>query len=220
VYCGAAIVVAVAVAGFFALRALPRHPAAPTFITTLQPGELATVPDACSAVSQGLISTYLPGKVTKVSPAGTSASYGQCSLTVDTRPVFRVLTVTSQAYQPSAVVSGNGSATDNALDSFALAEQRLRAPGTKSAVPPAQITPVTGLGSRAFSALQVIHTGPAVNDLVTVMTRQRNLVVTVTLQAQAAGSGFGPVDLASVRAGALAIARAVLLTDVAHAGRG
>jgi hypothetical protein len=220
VYCGSAIVVAVVVAGYLAIHALPKHNPAPTFITTLQPGEFASVPSACRSVSPALLASYLPGKVTKVNPAGTSASYSQCSLTVDHKPVFRVLEVTAQAYQPSAVAAGNGSATDNAVDSYVVAEQALRAPGKKSAVPPAQITPLTGLGTEAFRGVQVIHAGIAVNDLVTVMAREHNLVVTVSLQAQAAGNGYGPADVSTIDAGALAIARAVLTQDTAHAARG
>jgi hypothetical protein len=220
VYCGTAVVLAVAVAAFLAIRALPKHHPAPTFITTLQPGEFATVPGACDSVSPALLASYLPGHATKVNPAGTSPSYSQCSLTVDRKPVFRVLGVTAQAYQPSAVAAGNGSATANAVDNFVIAEQALRAPGKKSAVPPAQLTPITGLGTEAFRGVQVIHTKSAVNDLVTVMARQRNLVVTVTLQAQAAGSGYGPVDIGNIQAGALAVARAVLTHDTAPAATG
>jgi hypothetical protein len=220
VYCGTAVVLAIAVAAFFALRALPKHAAAPSFVTTLQAGEFATVPSACGSVSPDLLTTYLPGKVTPVDSSGTSATDSQCSLTVDHKPVFRVLEVTSQAFQPSAVAAGNGSATDNAIDSYVVAEQALRAPGKKAALPPAQITPVTGLGTEALSALQVVHSSPVTNDLVTVMVRQRNLVVTVTFQAQASGSGFGPVDISTLQAGALATARAVLQKDTARAGRG
>jgi hypothetical protein len=221
VYCGTAVVLAVAVAGYLALRALPKHTPAPSFITTLQPGEFATVPAACNSVSPALLASYLPGgPVTKVNPAGTSASLAQCSFTVDHKPVFRVLNVTAQAYQPSAVAAGNGSATANAVDNFVIGEQTLRAPGKKSAVPPAAVTLITGLGTEAFRAVQVIHAPTGVNDLVTVMARQRNLVVTVTLQAQASGGGFGPVDAGSIEAGALAVARAVLAHDISPAAAG
>jgi hypothetical protein len=220
VYCGTAVVLAIAVAAFLAIRALPKHHPAPTFITTLQPGEFATVPAACNSVSPALLSSYLPGHVTKVNPAGTSASYSQCSFTVDAKPLFRVLTVSAQAYQPSAVAAGNGSATANAVDNFVIGEQALRAPGKHSAVPPAQVTLITGLGTEAFRAIQVVRTHLAVNDLVTVTARQRNLVVTVTLQAQASGNGYGPVDVSTIEAGALAVARAVLTQDTAHAATG
>ena len=220
VYCGLAVILAVAVAAVLAIRALPRHNAAPTFITTLQPGEFARVPSACGSVGKDLLATYLPGQVTTVNPGGTSASYSQCTLTVDRRPMFRVLGVTAQAYQPSAVAAGNGSATDNATDAFVLAEQALRAPGKKSALPAAQITPVTGLGRGAFSAVQVIHASGAVNDLVTVMARQRNLVITVTFQAQTAGNGYGPANISFLQAGALATARAVLHQDTARGAAG
>ena len=220
VYCGTAVVLAVAVAAFLAVRALPKHHPAPTFITTLQPGEFAKVPGACDSVSPALLASYLPGHATKVNPAGTSATDSQCSFTVDHKPVFRVLGVTAQAFQPSAVAAGNGSATANAVDNFVIAEQGLRAPGKKAALPPAQVTPITGLGTEAFRGVQVVHTKSAVNDLVTVMARQRNLVVTVTFQAQAAGSGYGPVDIGSIEAGALAVARAVLTHDTAPAAAG
>jgi len=220
VYCGTAVVLAIAVAAFLAIRALPKHHPAPTFITTLQPGEFAKVPGACDSVSPALLASYLPGHATKVNPAGTSATDSQCSFTVDHKPVFRVLGVTAQAFQPSAVAAGNGSATANAVDNFVIAEQGLRAPGKKAALPPAQVTPITGLGTEAFRGVQVVHTKSAVNDLVTVMARQRNLVVTVTFQAQAAGSGYGPVDIGSIEAGALAVARAVLTHDTAPAAAG
>ena len=49
---------------------------------------------------------------------------------------------------PAPWPPGNGSATDNAIDTFALAEQALRAPAARSPpLPAAQITPVTGLGT-------------------------------------------------------------------------
>jgi hypothetical protein len=118
------------------------------------------------------------------------------------------------------VAAGNGSATANAVDNFVIDEQTLRAPGKHSAVPPAQVTLITGLGTEAFRAVQVIHTHAAVNDVVTVTARQRNLVVTVTFQAQAAGNGYGPVDVGTIEAGALAVARAVLTQDSAHAATG
>ena len=220
VYCGTAVVLAIAVAAFLAIRALPKHHPAPTFITTLQPGEFAKVPGACTSVSPDLLASYLPGHATTVNPAGTSATDSQCSFTVDHKPVFRVLGVTAQAFQPSAVAAGNGSATANAVDNFVIAEQGLRAPGKKAALPPAQVTPITGLGTEAFRGVQVVHTKTAVNDLVTVMARQRNLVVTVTFQAQAAGSGYGPVDMGTIEAGALAVARAVLTHDTAPAAAG
>jgi hypothetical protein len=216
VYCGTAIVVAVVVAGVFALKLLSKPaPAGPGFITTLQKGEFAQVPSTCTATSPALIGQYLPGKVTTVNLAGTSATLSQCSFTVDSRPVFRVLEVTAQAYQPSAL-AGDGSATSNAKDAFLVDELGLRSPGRKSPLPPAQIGAAPGLGQQAFRAIQVIHRAGNVSDVVTVVTRVRNVVVTVSLQAQASGGGFGPVSLPSIEAGALAVAGDVLAKATAH----
>ncbi len=74
--------------------------------------------------------------------------------------MFRVLEVTAQAYQPSAVAAGNGSATASAVDTFVVAEHELRSPGKKSPLPPAQIGADTGLGQRR-SAPSRSSTSPA-----------------------------------------------------------
>jgi hypothetical protein len=215
VYCGAAIAVAVVVAGVLALNQNKPASANPGFITTLQKGEFAQVPSTCTATSPALISQYLPGKVTTVNLAGTSATLSQCSFTVDSRPVFRVLEVTAQAYQPSAL-AGDGSATSNAKEAYLVDELGLRSPGRKSPLPPAQIGAAPGLGQEAFRAIQVIHRAGNISDVVTVVTRVRNVVVTVSLQAQASGGGFGPVSLPSIEAGALAVAGDVLAKATAH----
>jgi hypothetical protein len=209
VWCGSAIAVAVVIAGVAAIRGLHKPASHVGFVTTLQPGEFRSVPRACGSVSAALLSQSLPGKTRKVTPASTSGATSQCSFSVDSKPVFRVLEVTMQAYQPSAIPAGNGSATANAQDAFALTQLQLAHPAKKSPLPPAQIAPVPGLGQRAFSALQVIHSGPVTTDLVTVLGRDHNVVVTVSLQAQAGGNGFGPVSATDLRTEALAVARAV-----------
>jgi len=216
IWCGTAIVAAVIVAAVAAIHGLSKSTPASTFVTTLQAGEYRTVPSACGSVSSALLGQYLPGNARKVTPAGSGTGTSQCTFTVDSKPVFRVLEITSQAYQPSAVAAGDGSATANAQDSFLVAEQQLTHPGKKAPLPPAQITPLAGLGKQAFSALQVIHAGNTVTDLITIMARDRNVVVSVSLQAQASGDGFGPVSVAELRAGALAVTRMVVAKAVAE----
>ncbi len=47
-------------------------------------------------------------------------------------------------------------------------------------------------------------------DLVTVMARQRNVLLTVFMQAQTAGGGYGPVSTAALAGGAQTVAKAML----------
>jgi hypothetical protein len=216
VWCGTAIVLAVIVAGVAILHGLPGHHNKPTFISTFQAGEYKTVPSACTAVSSALLSQNLAGSARKVTPASTGSGQSQCSFTVDAKPVFRVLEVTIQAYQPSLIAAGNGSATDSATDSYLASRNQLAAPGKRSPLPAAQVTVLTGLGQQGLSALQVIRASHAVTDLLTVMARDHNVIATVSLQEQASGGGFGPVSVSSLRAGALAVCKAVLAKALAQ----
>jgi hypothetical protein len=215
IWCGSAIAIAIVVALVAVIHGLPKHHAASSFIQTLQPGEYSTVPSTCTSVSPALLSQYLPGQAHQVSasPGGTTS---QCSFTVDHRPEFRVLGVTVQAYQPSAYEPGNGSGTDNAKDAFGTAKTQLARPGRKSPKPPAQLTTLAGLGTQAVSGLQVIHAGRTVTDLVTVVAQDKNLIVTVSLQGQASGGGYGPVSVATLQAGARSVAKAVLTRALAQ----
>jgi hypothetical protein len=207
VYCGTAIVAAVIIALIAVIATRPSAPPKTNFISTLQPGEFKAVPNACTAVSPALLSQYLPGTARRVTPMGTGGSSSQCSFTVDRRPVFRVLEITMQAYQPSLIVAGNGSATAGATDAFAVARQALVSPGKKSPLPRGQVTTLTGLGQQAISAIQVLRVGRTVTDFVTVLARERNVVLTVSLQAQTAGGGYGPVSVPALEAGTQAISR-------------
>jgi hypothetical protein len=176
-------------------------------VTTFQPGEFRSVPNACGAVSPATISQFLPGKVARVSQALGSSVQSQCTWTLDAKPDFRVLTVTSQAYSPSLLASGDGSATFSAIDAYGAELQGLQHPAKKTKSPPAQIGTVAGLGSTAFSALQVFHEGGGnITDEVTVVVRDHNALIIVTMQGQEHGGGFGPVPDATLRAGALAAA--------------
>jgi hypothetical protein len=179
-------------------------------VTTFQPGEFRTVPNACDAVSTATLSQYLPGKVAQVSQALGTSTQSQCTWTLDARPNFRVLTVTSQAYTPSLLASGDGSATFGAIDAYGQDLQTLQNPPKKTKQPKAQMGGAVGLGNEAFTAFQVFHVGGNTTDEVTAVARERNVVIIVRLQGQEHGGGFGPVPVATLRAGALAVAHEVL----------
>jgi hypothetical protein len=211
---GAVIVVGVlAVLGI--LGKLPfQGKAAPSqnsgLVTTFQPGEFHSVPNACDAVSTATLGQYLPGKVAEVSQALGTSTQSQCTWTLDARPNFRVLTVASQAYAPSLLASGDGSATFNAIDGYSQELQTLQNPPKKTKAPKAQIGGTVGLGNEGFTAFQVFHVGGNTTDEVTAVARERNVVIIVTMQGQEHGGGFGPVPAATLRAGALAVAHEVL----------
>ena len=210
IFCGTGIAAAVVVAAVAAIHLLHKPVHHTSFITTLQPGEFRSVPKACGSVGTALLSQALSGPSPTTTPVGAGGSTSQCSFTVDHKPVFRVLGVTIEAYNPSAIPAGNGSATDNARDTFIVAKAALINPGKKAPLPPAQLEPVKGLGQEAFTALQKIHRARTATDRVTVMVRERNLIVTISLEAAASGRGYGPVSVPTLQSGALAVARSVL----------
>ncbi|MGH3394644.1 MAG: hypothetical protein ACRDPO_08135, partial [Streptosporangiaceae bacterium] len=210
ILCGSAIVAAVIIAVVAVIVELPSPAPKSNFINTLQPGEFKAVPNACTAVSPSLLSQNLTGQARKVTSTGTGSASSQCSFTVDHRPVFRVLQITIQAFQPSLVVAGNGSATSGATDAYLAARQSLASPSKKSPLPKASITSVSGLGQEAISALQVLHRGRTVTDLITVVARERNVLLTVFMQAQTAGGGYGPVSSSVLAGGTQTVAKAAL----------
>jgi hypothetical protein len=178
-------------------------------VTTFQRGEFRSVPNACDEISPALLAQYLPGQVARVSQALGSTTQSQCTWTLDHRPDFRVLTVSTQAYAPSLLASGDGSATASATDAYGQTLQGLRDPPKSSRQPRAQLGTAVGLGRYAFTALQVFHFG-ATTDKVTVVIRDRNVLIDVTMQAQERGGGYGPVPVATLRAASLAAAHEVL----------
>ena len=203
---GTAIVVLVLVGVGFVLFQSPAPKS--RYVTTFQQGELKAVPDACKVVAAAALHQIMAG-TPKVTQPQNDPALSQCSFTVDAKPTFRVLQVNVQAYNASLTVPvGDGSATANAT--YTIAEQRrlLARPPKHTPQPPATITPVSGLGDEAFSAVQVFHTKSVV-DLVTVWARYRNVLVEAVFQGQASG-GFGPVTVSELRSGALAAARAAL----------
>ncbi len=197
---GTAIVIAALVAGGI-LVTRSKAPTSP-FVTTLQKGEFQSVPDACKVLGTADLHRVLNGTPKSIQPYNDQAQ-SRCTYTVDAKPIFRVLIITVQAYQPSLTVSGNGSATANAKYNFAEQRRLLIKPSKHTPEPPATVTAVGGLGSEAFSAVQVFRSG-SVTDLVTVLARYGNVLITASLEGQASG-GFGPVRIAGLRSGALTV---------------
>ena len=211
---GTAIVAAFVAAGVW-LIVKPSPPAvhAPAFVQTFQAGEVQSVPDACKVVTSSVLSQYLPGQPNKVHSASLNGkTSSQCTWTLDAKPVYRVLEVTNEAFSPSGLNPGNGSATNGAIAGYAEAEQQLAHPAKATRLPPASVSNQAGLGDAAFSAVQVIRRAGTVNDLVTIVIRHRNVLITVALQGEqrAAAGGYGPVKLSELQAGTLAAARQAL----------
>jgi hypothetical protein len=205
-----AAVVVLGVLGKLPFQSKPAPAPSSSLVTTYQKGEFRTVPNACNEISSATLSQYLPGKVAEVSQALGSSAQSQCTWTLDNRPVFRVLQAGSQAYAPSLLSSGNGSATSGAIDAYGLELQSLQHPAKNTRAPKAQIGGAVGLGSAAFTALQVFRGGGTTTDKVTVVVRDRNVLITVTMQGQQHGGGFGPVPVATLRAAALAAAHEMI----------
>lgn len=203
---GVAIVIVILVGVVFALT---RSPAPKSrYVTTLQKGEIRAVPDACKVVGAAGLRQLLHGTPKSIQPYRDLAQ-SQCTYTVDAKPVFRVLTISVQAYNASLTVPvGNGSATSDAKYTFVQQHHLLAHPLKHTPQPPATIVPVSGLGDEAFSAVQIFRT-KSVTGLVTVLARYRNVLITASFQGQSSG-GFGPVTVSELRSGALSVARAAL----------
>jgi hypothetical protein len=210
----AVAVIAVAVVGLPKLLSNP-GPASPMgdLVTPFQPGEMQTVPRACTAVTTATLNTYLPGTRRQVVPRSLNGrAQSMCDWTVDAPPMYRLLDVTVQAYAPSGLASGNGSATNAAVDAYQQAMQQKAHPPKASRQPPAAVTALPGMGSAAFSALQVPVAGGDRTDLVTVVVRQRNVVITVVVDglAHSPDGRYGHVSVPQLQAGAAAAARDLL----------
>jgi hypothetical protein len=180
-------------------------------ITTFQPGELRTVPDACGTVPAVTVQQYLPGRPKQASPlpvGGTAES--ACDWTIDQAPVYRLLELNLLAYAPSGLASGDGSATYAAMDAYAQSLQALRDPPRHSADPRAAVNTLGGLGNEALSATQVFRRGGAVFDVATVIVRYHNVIVTATVNGlEHSNRGtYGPVSMSQLASAALAFAQA------------
>jgi hypothetical protein len=206
---GLAIVVCViaAVATTIALRQpATRLP----YVTSLQKGEFESVPDSCTDVTTAVLNQYLPPTGRTTTNELSEPTNSECTFTVDRKPLFVVLEVDAQAYQPFAAASGDGSASQNALDSMKVARAALAAPGKLSPLPPAAITSLAGFGQQAISALQHEHVAGIITDVVHVLVLERNVLLTISASGQESGHGFGPVPDTTLEAAAQAAARSVL----------
>lgn len=198
----AAVAAVVAVAVYF----LVEPSAAPTpYITTLQKGEFRDVPNACRVLTPSTLSADLNGRPSKSVQTFATATKSDCTFQVDVKPNFRVLDISMQAYTPSLIAPGNGSATSYARYTFARTRQLLATPPKHTPEPPATITPIPGLGGQAVSAVQV-YRQRSKTDLVTVLVRVHNVLITVKLWANT-GGGFGPVSVPQLQTDAMAAAR-------------
>ncbi len=180
-------------------------------ITTFQPGELQTVPDACGTVPAATVQHYLPGQVKRASPLPIDGSAeSACDWTIDHAPVYRLLELNLLAYAPNGLASGDGSATSAAIDAYRQTLQGLQDPPGNSAEPRATVAMLSGLGNEAFSATQVFRRGGAVTDVATVVVRYHNVVVSVTLNGleHSNRGSYGPVSLSGLSSAALAFAQA------------
>ncbi len=204
---GSLAAAAVVIAGFVYYIAQPTPQPKP-YVTALLKGEFRQVPNACRIVPGSALSRFLGGKPSKSVQTFSDVAKSECTYQVDLKPTFRVLDITVQAYTPSLIAPGNGSATSYAIYTFAQTRQVLARPPKHTQQPPAAITPINGLGSQALTATQVYRLGPT-NDRATVLVRYRNVLITASLWATV-GRGFGPVSITALQADAQAAARAVL----------
>ena len=207
-----AVLLIVAGVGYEYLHRPRPQPVPDSLVTTFQLGEFKTVPNACSAVTAATLNLYLPGHRRVVTPRSLYGSaQSLCDWTLDAKPLYRVLAVTVRAYAPSGLASGNGSATFAAQDAYQQASLAKRHPPRATHLPKATVFKLPGLGSSAFVALQVPSAGGDKTNLLTVVVRERNVLITVVSQGPArARGGYQPVSSPALQAAATAAARDVL----------
>ena len=207
---GVAVLVGVGVWFLVSGGSKPASTPAP-LVTTFQAGEFRTVPNACTAVTASTLGQYLPGPRTVASPSSLDGGQASlCTWTLDHPPLYRLLNVQVQAYSPNGLASGDGSATFAAIDGYTSALQQKTSPPKATRLPKATITTIAGLGTKAFSALQVTRSAGIETQLMTVVVRDRNVVLTAVLQGNSGRGGYGPVSPDQLRAGAIAAARDVI----------
>jgi hypothetical protein len=225
---GAAAAVVIAVAVYFAFfggsNSSPNLGLG-SLVTTFLPGEVQSVPNACTTVPSATLSQYLPGTTKQAAPPLNSGTNTECTWTLDNPPTYRVLEVQIEAYTPSALVAnpngsglvpaGNGSATYAAEAAYASAEYGLQTPAANSGQAKATITDLSGMpggnDTSAFSATQVFDKSGQ-TDVATVYVRYRNVIVTAVVQGlnQTTGSKkYGPVSMADLTTAAQTVAREV-----------
>ena len=226
---GGAVAVVIAVAVYFLTGSSgsPANLGLGSLVTQFLPGEVQTVPDACSTVSNATLSQYLPDSPKQAAPPLNSGTNSQCSWTMDDAPTYRVLEVQVEAYTPSALVAnsngtglvpeGNGSATYAAEAAFASYDYNLVNPAAKSGQPAATVADLSGLpggtGTSAFSATQVLSRGGAIFDEASVYVRYRNVIIIALMEGLDHGTGakknYGPVAMSDLAAAAKTVATQV-----------
>lgn len=184
------------------------------FVTNFLPGELQQVPDPCTTVPTATLNQYLSGTRKQAAPPLNSGANTQCTWTLDNPPTYRVLEVQLQAYSPSGLASGNGSATFAAEDAYQSFENGYTKPGPKSGQPKATVTDLSGMPggnqTSAFQATQVFNRGGAVTDVANVYVRYRNVIITVIvdgLDQSTGGKKYGPVSMSDLTAAANTVAK-------------
>jgi hypothetical protein len=207
-----AVLLIVAGVGYVYLHQSSPRSATDSLVTTFQPGELKTVPNACSAVTAATLDQYLPGKWRVVAPKSLyGGAQSLCDWTLDARPRYRVLQVNVRAYPPSGLASGNGGATFAAKDAYQQAGQLKTHPPRATHLPRATLSQVPGLGNSAFAALQVPSAGGDTTNLLTLVVRDHNVLITVISQGPARPrGGYARVSPSQLQAAAVAAARDVL----------
>jgi hypothetical protein len=184
-------------------------------VTTFQPGELQQVPNSCDVVPKATVQQYLPGKYKVAAPQAVYGKYGSgCFWTVDSPPVYRLLELNLLAYSPSGLASGDGSATNAAIDAYDQALQAMQHPGKKSDVGKGTTVKVlSDTGNAAFSSLQTAKTGDATTYIATVEIRFHNVVITAEMNGMAGHTTkgeYGPITTSQLQAAALAFAESAL----------
>jgi hypothetical protein len=207
-----AVLLIVAAVGYEFLHRPSPKPVPDSLVTTFQRGEFKTVPNACSAVTAATLNQYLPGNRRTVTPRSLYGSaQSLCDWTLDAKPLYRVLQVTVRSYAPSGLASGNGSATFAAKDAYQQAGLQKTHPGRNTHLPKAAMSQLPGLGSSAFAALQVPSASGDPTNLLTVVVRDHNVLITVVSQGPAkARHGYTPAPPAQLQAAAVAVARNIL----------
>ncbi len=215
---GGAAAVVVAVVVFLVIGNSGGSPAGVglnSLITSFLPGEIQQVPNACDTVPSAALSQYLPGQLKVAEPPLNSGLNTQCTWTLDKAPLYRVLEVNIQAYSPSGLASGDGSATFAAIDAYAEDEQVKQNPGPRSGQPKATVTDLSGLpggnDTVAFQAAQVFNVNNAITDVSTVVVRYRNVIVTVVMNGLDHGNkgNYGPASPDQLSSAAQTVAKEV-----------
>src|SRR5262249_22301652 len=175
-------------------------------------GRVTRAPSAGGWVPGGRRGSPRPGTRHRVAPHSLNgAAQSLCNWTLDAAPVYRVLQVNVQAYSPSALATGDGSATSAATDAYQQVLQAKQHPAKNTHLPPALMTSVPGIGTTAFGALQVVLARSASTAVETVVARDHNVIVTVVSQGPHGHTGrYGPVSVTLLRAGATAAARDIV----------